>query len=82
MVTLVWNVALDPEGDVANSFRALNGYAIPLPKTALYLIFALTSLLNIDPSLLRDVCGELNWDAIKLVIYHTVIIYLKLLNCF
>ena len=58
-------------GAVAESLLALKGYAIPLPRPALSVLFAVACMLNLDPLQLKDVCEELNWDAIKQVTANT-----------
>eukprot|EP01038_Epipyxis_sp_PR26KG_P005117 gene5117-7128_t len=47
------------------SIQLLQKYVFPLPTQACNLIYAICSLLNYDPDLLKDPCGDISWDQLR-----------------
>ncbi|CAE7476473.1 unnamed protein product, partial [Symbiodinium microadriaticum] len=48
-----------------NGISALTDYVFPVPAVVSTLLFAAGCLVGIAPSNMKDVCGDISWDAIK-----------------
>lgn len=44
---------------------SLKGHVLPLPQTAVNLLYALCCLLQVTPSWCKDICADPSWDTTR-----------------
>lgn len=54
---------------ISNGYTALRDYVFPLPAIYMNLFYCVGCLIGISPSTMKDPCGDLSWNAIKMVRY-------------
>lgn len=52
---------------VLGPLKALHDHVLPAPLSAANLLFAVGSMLNIPSEKLKDVCGDITWESVRLV---------------
>jgi hypothetical protein len=67
-ILAVWNKTVG-SGSLGPQLSSLQQFVLPLPGSALKLLFAIALLLNYDPVTLQDVGGDVTWDLYKKVNY-------------
>jgi hypothetical protein len=55
------------DGAVAQQLSFLKGHVLPFPAGAMNLLYAAGCLLGVDPASLKDVCGDVSWENIRMV---------------
>jgi hypothetical protein len=52
---------------ISHGYAVLRDHVLPVPNLYLTLFFCAGCLIGIDPSSMKDPCGDITWDAIKKV---------------
>lgn len=63
---------------IINGYSVLKDYILPVPNVVSMLFYCVGSLIGINQKDMKDLCGDISWDAIKQVIIIIIITIIKI----